>query len=40
MFAQSHQRRRDRWLHQGWRLFSAISLSGFVDPEPASAAKK
>lgn len=27
-------------LHQGWRLFSTISLSGYADPEPASASKK
>lgn len=27
-------------LHQGWRLFSTISLSGHADPEPASASKK
>lgn len=27
-------------LHQGWRLFSTISLSGCGDPEPASASKK
>lgn len=27
-------------LHQGWRLFATISLSGQADPEPASASKK
>jgi hypothetical protein len=27
-------------LHQGWRLFSTISLLGATDPEPASASKK
>lgn len=27
-------------LHQGWRLFQTISLSGVADPEPASASKK
>jgi hypothetical protein len=27
-------------LHQGWRLFSTISLSGKADPEPASASNK
>jgi len=27
-------------LHQGWRLFSTISLFGYADPEPASASKK
>jgi hypothetical protein len=27
-------------LHQGWRLFSTVSLFGFADPEPASASKK
>jgi hypothetical protein len=27
-------------LHQGWRLFSTISLSGHPDPEPAFASKK
>lgn len=27
-------------LHQGWRLFSTISLFGYTDPEPASASKK
>lgn len=27
-------------LHQGWRLFLTLALSGHVDPEPASASKK
>lgn len=27
-------------LHQGWRLFSTISLSGEPDPDPASASNK
>ena len=27
-------------LHQGWQLFSTISLSGGADPEPASASNK
>jgi hypothetical protein len=27
-------------LHQGWRLFSTLSLSSAADPQPASASKK
>ncbi|AUB42035.1 hypothetical protein COO91_08134 [Nostoc flagelliforme CCNUN1] len=27
-------------MHRGWRLFSTLSLSGDVDPNPAIASRK